>query len=882
MDDRAWRASKCILVVEDDAAVREAVCDLLRDEGYEVAEASDGRRALAQLEEAARRPDLILLDLMMPVMDGWQFRVAQRQHPDLAHVPVVALSAGTDAKAEAIDADAFVRKPFTADQLRSTAERVLLVRERERSEAALRRSEEANRRLAALVRASNDAILSYTARGTLEDWNPAAERLFGGTGAPAARELAQILPTEDATRREELLARLGRGEGVTDVETTHRAGNREVTVSLTLSPILDQAQRLSHVAVIARDVSDRKAVEEALRESQRLLEEAQAVAHVGSWVSSAADGGAILWSSETYRMLGVPEGTPLHIATFLALVHADDRTRVQAARAAALRAGTTYDVEYRVVRPDGQVRWIHSRGSVIRDTAGEPLRLAGVAQDVTDRRQTERALQAAEHRLRALVTEVPIVISALDARGVFALSEGKGLEALGLLPGQVVGQSALELYRGVPWMVGAVERALRGEAVSASGELAGRWLEAHFRPERGAAGELMGVLGVAIDLTERRKLETQLMLSERMVSIGTLAAGVAHEINNPLAYVVANLEFALREISGRGAAADPMLAEVSEALHEARQGAERVRLIVRDLKAFSRPNEESVGAVDLHRVLESSINLSWNEIRHRARLVKEFKEVPLVDANEARLGQVFLNLLVNAAQAIGEGAADRNEIRVSTGTTAEGRAVVEVRDSGGGMPPEVARRCFEPFFTTKAIGVGTGLGLAICHGIVQGLSGQIEVQTEPGRGTTFRVTLPAGHTRAPLTRARLAPGATSRRGRILVIDDEPIIGAAIRRALGREHEVHVLTRASDALERLGAGERFDVILCDIMMPEMTGMDLHEAVSNRDPECAARMIFLTGGAFTARAREFLDTVSNLRIEKPFDTQNLRAIVNDRLR
>jgi signal transduction histidine kinase len=158
----------------------------------------------------------------------------------------------------------------------------------------------------------------------------------------------------------------------------------------------------------------------------------------------------------------------------------------------------------------------------------------------------------------------------------------------------------------------------------------------------------------------------------------------------------------------------PALDEAGEALAEARQGAERVRNIVRDLRVFARGDEEQSGPVALRRVLDSSINIAWNEIRHRARLVKDYGDTPMVEANESRLGQVFLNLLLNAAHAIPEGETERNEIRVSTRTDGRGHAVVEIRDTGGGIPAAIREKIFDPFFTTKSAGEGTGLGLWIC------------------------------------------------------------------------------------------------------------------------------------------------------------------------
>ncbi len=399
---------------------------------------------------------------------------------------------------------------------------------------------------------------------------------------------------------------------------------------------------------------------------------------------------------------------------------------------------------------------------------------------------------------------------------------------------------------------------------------------------RDGSGKPIGIAQIARDVTKRRQLQHQLMMADRMASVGTLAAGAAHEINNPLAYVLGNIDFALRETKGAlglqpTADLSAKLRDVDQALNEAKEGAERVRHVVRDLKLFSRSEEEQRGAIDLRSVAESSIRMAWNEIRHRAKLVKDYADVAPVDADPSRMGQVLLNLLVNAAQAIPEGHADRNEIRVST-RMVDHKVIVEVRDSGGGIPPEIRDRIFDPFFTTKAVGVGTGLGLSICHGIVTSVGGEISVESEVGKGTTFRIVLPASKEKMALAPAGGPAPRTVTRGRVLLVDDDPLVLSTLRRTLS-SHEITSKTRAREALALIESGTRYDAIVCDVMMPEMTGADLHAAIARLDASQADRMIFVTGGAFTPAARQFLSRVKNPRIQKPFDAASLRQNVTD---
>jgi CheY-like chemotaxis protein/anti-sigma regulatory factor (Ser/Thr protein kinase) len=237
-----------------------------------------------------------------------------------------------------------------------------------------------------------------------------------------------------------------------------------------------------------------------------------------------------------------------------------------------------------------------------------------------------------------------------------------------------------------------------------------------------------------------------------------------------------------------------------------------------------------------------------------------------------------LNLLVNAAQAIPEGSAKTNKIRVTTRALPGQRVCVEVLDTGAGIPAANLERIFDPFFTTKPIGVGTGLGLAICHRIITDLGGEMSVESEVGKGSVFRVVLPVaqGESVAPKPHGR-DETRIARRGRILLVDDEVALCRAVQRALSRHHDVTISNSGREAISRVVSGERYDVIVSDLMMPEVTGMQIHDELSRSVPDQANRMVFLTGGAFTSGAREFLDTVSNPRIDKPFEMTNLLAIV-----
>jgi CheY-like chemotaxis protein len=281
-----------------------------------------------------------------------------------------------------------------------------------------------------------------------------------------------------------------------------------------------------------------------------------------------------------------------------------------------------------------------------------------------------------------------------------------------------------------------------------------------------------------------------------------------------------------------------------------------------------------ISRFELRPVLDSAIQMACNEIRHRAQLVREYGRVPLLEGHPSRLGQVFLNLLVNAAHAIPMGAASEHRVTVRTSCSA-GQVRIEISDTGVGIDPEHLVRLFDPFFTTKPVGQGTGLGLFICKRIVHEHGGELEVESEPGRGSTFRVVLPACE-RAELAESahELTPVRPPRRARVLVVDDEPGIARSLARALARDHDVSTVTSAREALKRLRDSDSFDAVLCDVMMPEMTGVDLYAELTRLRPEFTRRMLFFTGGAFTPATQEFVQRMGERCLEKPFDVGEVR--------
>ncbi len=383
------------------------------------------------------------------------------------------------------------------------------------------------------------------------------------------------------------------------------------------------------------------------------------------------------------------------------------------------------------------------------------------------------------------------------------------------------------------------------------------------------------------DITEKKQLLDQVSHADRLAAVGTMTATVAHEINNPLTFVLSNQSYVLEVLERLQADASPPLAQslqdIAEAVADARAGAQRIRSVVNELRTFARTDHQPTEAVDLAEVIDSSVSMAMAQIKQRARLVRQVGELPPVEASPQRLGQVVLNLLVNAAQAIDEGATSENEVRVSASTDAE-RVVVRISDTGCGIAPEDRAHIMEPFYTTKPADQGTGLGLATCKSIIESFGGDLGFESAVGEGSTFWFSLPISTaTASDADQPADPPAAATHPGaRILFVDDEVVLGRAFARVMA-DDRVTTCQAGAEALSRLEGGADFDIIFCDLMMPNMTGMQLYERLLDTRPALAERVVFVTGSAYTDSATAFLKNVDRPCLDKPFDWDEVRALV-----
>jgi two-component system cell cycle sensor histidine kinase/response regulator CckA len=487
------------------------------------------------------------------------------------------------------------------------------------------------------------------------------------------------------------------------------------------------------------------------------------------------------------------------------------------------------------------------------------------------KRDTERALHAKERWFSTTLNSLGDGVLATDERLVVTFvnqtaerltgwtnqeATGKGIdEVFRLLNGQdapIKGPAAQALSAGATTHLTATTKLVQKDGSTLL-------IDDSASPIIDDQGRKLGVVLVFRDATERKELELRVARSERLASLGTMAAGLCHEINNPLASLLFNIEHVLQE------AGTPLQGDLADCLQEALEAAKRINDIVKDMKAFAKPIEDRRTEFDLRQVLDSAIKLTAHVVRQHARIEKTYHEAPRIFAELGRLTQVFVNLIINAAQAITAGDAQHHVIKITLAQDASGAAVVEIQDDGAGISPELLPRIFDPFFTTKNPGGGMGLGLSICNNIIHNLGGEINVRSTLGVGTTFQVKLFPVTRRKDKTPAFIAPVRPSR-GKILVVDDEENLAHTLARILSKQHVAEFCNSGQEALEKLRTTQ-YDVILCDVMMPNMSGTELYELVAAQSPTQADRFVFITGGALTESTRAFLSRIDLPILMKP---------------
>ena len=691
-----------------------------------------------------------------------------------------------------------------------------------------KQAEQARAQLAAIVASSDDAIISKDLNSIITSWNRGAERLFGYTALEAiGQPVTMLMPPGRLDDEPRILERIRRGERIDHYETVRRRKDGTLLdISLSVSPVTDAHGTIVGAAKIARDITERTRAEAALRELTVTLDQR------------------------------VQERTAL-----LALIQDVTRAANEAARSAEA-------LQYAVDRLCAYTGW--PIGHVYLAVAPGADRWAPTAIWHLDDPGRFTAFQQATHALELTAGEG--LVGRVGARGqpewrcevatdpTFLRRQAAheaGLRtgvAWPLLVGQDVA-GVLECYTPEPLAPNPVLL----EAMTQIGTQLGRAIER----ERAAA--------------QAQRQQEALLQREKLAAMSTMLASVAHELNNPLAIILMQADL-LREDASSG--------PLAETAAELTKAAARCERLVRTFLTLARQHAPERTAVDLNALLTDTIEILTPVLRvddiavslHLAR------DIPRLWADPHQLQQVLVNLLTNAQQALREVAVPRQVTLTTQEDPARAVVTLEVTDNGPGIPPALQARLFEPFFTTKPEGVGTGLGLPLCRGILESHGGAISLRSAPGVGTTFRVELPVGVEAdrpaarpSPDVAVSPVPGAA-----ILLVDDEAGIAKAVPRLLQREgHTVDTAANGRLALAKLQE-RTYDLILCDLRMPELDGPGLYRALEQHAPALCRRFIFLTGDTLNPEIQHFLEHSGVPRLTKPFTAAEVRHAVAQALR
>ncbi len=600
--------------------------------------------------------------------------------------------------------------------------------------------------------------------------------------------------------------------------------------------------------------------------------------------------GYFLWLSDAWEETLGWSRAELSGRPFIDFVHPDDVPRT-AEKAAAMSAigedAVRFENRYRT--RDGSYRWLQWNAKV-----GPEGVIFAQARDIHEQKTAEleraeqlRTLEMAERLAGVTRWRVDLTSGRLEwSPGVYVIY---GRDPESYTPEL---DSAIEGYHpdDRAMVASLVERAIaerEGFAFTAriiqpNGEV--REVHSQGVPEVGRNGEVTALFGIFRDITEAQRLQETLRRSERLVSLGTMAAGVAHEINNPLSYLLGNLQIVAEELDDVAAVLPTgRFAEVREMIDDAVSGAHRIEKIVTGVRSFSRVGDSHPVRVQVDTAVEAALAIADHQVRLKAGLDVRVDPDAAVRIDETQFVQVLVNLLVNAAQALPEGHAREHRITLD-GQVAGDEVRLRVSDTGPGIPRDIRERIFDPFFTTKPVGKGTGLGLSICHSIITHAGGRLELE-EVSSGASFLVTLPFAATtkgRAGQSEAEaLEATAPDDRPRLLVVDDEPHLLSMLERGLRRQFRVEVVLSGRAAIRSILDGEAFDLILCDVMMPDISGFEVLAEIERKRPELLPRVLFATGGTLDPGARGRLESRGIPILRKPFDMPRLRRLLASRL-
>ncbi len=780
----------------------------------------------------------------------------------------------------------------------------------EAREAVMQRLRESERQFRDLFERSPDPCLLLDEQNRFTLGNRAATLALGFSDGESLRGLhpGDLSPPRqpdgrDSREKAEAMMTLAHARGVHRFEWSHqRSGGEVFRVEVTLARFDGSQQR--RLYCVWRDLGEREAQQRALLETRALHEEAQRIARLGHWLLDHRER-SLRWSDETYRIFGVDPAThEVSLARFFRAVHPDDRDGVQLAFEQAVSTRSAYDVDHRIITPEGELRWVKERCETSYDDGGRPLLSTGTAMDITDLKRAEERLRSSLDFLGKIVAHAAEGIAVLhlgeDPTPQFSVWNDRMAEITGYTREEMNRLGLVEALFPDPARRELVESRLRDacrgdapqdppwEITTRAGER--RTLSLATSQVTLEGGQPAVVL-LAQDVTERlraaqehERLRAQLDATQRLESVGRLAGGVAHDFNNMLGVILGRTHLALEHLDPES----PARADLREILDAAQRSAE----LTHQLLAFARRQTVAPVELDLdekitgllkmlRRLIGEDITLEWVPSAHLRR----------VRIDPSQVDQVLTNLCINARDAIvGVGTVRIETLNVTghrpdddSGPALPRECVcIAVSDTGRGMDDAVLDHLFEPFFTTKGVGQGTGLGLATVYGIVKQNGGHLEVRSAPGEGSTFRLFLPAVTAAStPSPEAPTPPATPAGSGTVLLVEDEPAVMRVTHRFLERlGYHVLAASSAAEALQLAAFhAEGVDLLLTDVIMPELSGGDLARRVSAMHP--GVRVLFMSGYTADELAPYGVLAPGVDFIQKPFAFREFAARVHARM-
>lgn len=598
------------------------------------------------------------------------------------------------------------------------------------------------------------------------------------------------------------------------------------------------------------EMAHRKKIEENLKKSEAHYAEAQMVAHIGHW-ELYPEIGTPVWSDEIFRIFGLnPQEVEPSFTDHETHLHFDDWPILNKAVTLASAEGTPFDITFRIVQPDDEIRWMHALGTTTKDEKGKVTKLFGTAQDITERKQAEESLKKSNLLLSSVI-ESPdnIIIFVLDTdynylnfnmahvremKRVYDADIEIGQHMLTYIPRE---DDRLKVE-------GSYKRVLQGKRfvkIEEYGQSNNRfWYELIFNPIHDTAHHVTGFTVFVTDVTKRRQLEEQLRQSQKMESIGTLTGGIAHDFNNILGIIVGNTELALIDV--------PEWNPVHSNLEEIKTASLRATKIVKQLLAFSRKTDQKMQPIEIVLVIKDALKFLRSTIPTTVDIQQDIQATDeTILADPTQINQIMMNLCINASQAMEQTGGnitvnvekvilDDNSAKSYPDLRSGKHVKVTVSDTGPGIDPEIIDRIFDPYFTTKEVGKGSGMGLSVVLGIVKNHHGAIAVDSKPGKGTTFSILFPMT-TEKPEIEKDTTEELLLGNEKVLFVDDENLIVKMVRKLLELlGYQVETQMNPVEALEQFQSKpDQFDLVITDMTMPQMTGVMLSEKIMEIRPD-----------------------------------------------